>query len=103
MPADWSGDRQPVQLGVYFARELYIWLARPSRVGLAQRQTIEQGALLATSGGSTAVRIGKWRPFEMSGDVDKPDAQLPPCGLTLQRVLGLGATSGTKTAAGLPR
>jgi hypothetical protein len=32
--------------------------------------TIEQGALLATFDGRTAVRIGKWRPFEMSGDID---------------------------------
>ena len=32
--------------------------------------TIEQGALLATFDGTTGVRIGKWRPFEMSGDVD---------------------------------
>ena len=60
---------KPVQLGVCLARELYIWLTRPSRwAGPAPDN--RKGAMLVTFDGRTAVRIGKWRPFEMSGDVD---------------------------------
>ena len=61
---------KPVQLGGCLARELYRSAHAAVARGLAQRLTIEQGALLATFDGRTAVRIGKWRPFEMSGDVD---------------------------------
>jgi hypothetical protein len=61
---------KPVQLGGCLARELYRSAHTAVARWLAPRQTIEQGAMLATSDGSTAVRIGKWRPYEMSGGVD---------------------------------